>query len=194
MMKNSLIALLLSLPLSAAAADGKVVSEQVKIGAGKEIHVAMDKGQLAVVPSGSGTLTYRVEFVPERGRSLLKLLHIGNPSAADYERSSASFDAATGTLAIRTGEHLKAIVKIGVPVKQPLDLNLTVGAAEIGPLSGKVKAFVATGDLKYDASALAAGVCVSAALRLGEVRNSRDVDCKSVGTTLRGNLGTISVN
>lgn len=190
-MKKPLIALMLSLPLSAAAADHKIVSENVKIKPDQRIHVEMDKGALSVTPSSAGAMTYRVEFVRERRRWFF-----GNtvPTAHDLEDSSASFDAAKGVLTIRTGKRLKALVKIGVPAKQPLDVQLKVGTADIGPVSGKLEAFVETGVLTYDASALAAGVCVSASMKFGEVENDRDHNCKSVGAALHGQMGTISVN
>lgn len=190
-MNKPMIALLLSLTLPAAAAERKVVSENVKINAGERIQVEMDKGELSVTPSAAGAMTYTVEFVPERKRWFFGS---AVPTAQDLQVSTASFDAAKGVLTIRTGKRLKAIVKLEVPAKQELDVRLQVGTADIGPVSGKLEAFVDVGVLTYDASAMAAGVCVEASMGLGEVKNERDQNCKSVGAELRGRMGTISVN
>ncbi len=190
-MKMPMIALLLSLPLSAVATGGKIVSESVKIKPEQRIQVDMDQGALSVAPTAGGAMTFRVEFEAERhgwffGSSA--------PTARDLESSTASFDAAKGVLTIRTGRRLKAKVTIGVPAKQRLAVRLKLGTADIGPVTGKLDASVEVGDLSYDASALAAGVCVSASVKSGEVENERDHDCKSVGPVLRGGAGTISVN
>lgn len=190
-MKKPLIALLLSLPLSAAAFGSKIVSENVKIKPEQRIHVQMDKGALSVTTSAAGAMTYRVEFVRERRRWFFGSTV---PTAHDLEDSSASFDAEKGVLTIRTGKRLKAVVTVGVPAKQPLDVLLKVGTADIGPVTGKLDVSVEVGVLKYDASALASGVCVTASMKFGEVANDRDQNCKSVGAVLRGGTGTISVN
>lgn len=189
-MKKPLIALLLALPLSAAAGS-KTVSESVKVKPDQRISVQMDQGALSVKPSASGAMTYHVEFVRER-----RGWFFGStvPTAQDLESSTASFDAAKGQLTIRTGKRLKSVVTVEVPAKQPLDVQLKVGTAEIGRVTGKLDAFVDVGVLKYDASALASGVCVTATVKTGAVTNDRDRDCKSVGAVLRGGTGTISVN
>lgn len=192
-MRKSLIALALSLPLAVAAADGKAVSDRVKIDADRRIRVEMDKGSLTVTPSTTGYITYLVKFVPDETRPMFRFFGGVGPSPRDYDESSASFDALKGVLTIHTGSHLDAVVTIEVPVKQPLGLQLTTGEAKIGPVTGKLDAFIKDGILKYDASALAPGVCVKATINDGIVENNRDFKCESAGAVLHGHTGIISV-
>lgn len=192
-MLKPLIAVLLSLSLSAAAADGKTVSDSVKIGAGRKIRVEMDKGLVVVKSSAAGTLTYRVQFTAER-TGWRWFFGSTVPSARDYDASTAAFDAATGVLSVRSGRRVSAVLTVEVPAKQALDLQLAVGDAEIGPRSGKLDAFVGVGELEFDGSALPSGACVETALEAGSVENARDQRCKSVGATLHGRVGSIAVN
>ncbi len=191
-MRKPVIALLLSLPLLAAA-EGKVASDQVKIEADRRISVRMDTGYLTVSPSAAGVITYRVKFVPDETRSMFRFFGGVGPSQRDYDDCSAIFDAAKGTLTIRTGKHLDAVVTVEVPAQQPLDLNLADGEIKIGAVSGKLDAFINDGIIKYDASALAPGACVKAAINDGVVENKRDFPCETASATLHGHSGIISV-
>ena len=191
-MRKSLIALLLSVPVLALAADGKVVSDQIRIDASQKVRVAMDKGYLTVLPSADGALDYSVEFKPDETCSLFPWGKI-HPSEDDYRASSVSFDHDKGVLTIQTGKHLDAVVKLKVPVKQSLDVQLKTVAAKIGPLAGRLDAFIENGIVKYDASALAQAVCVDASINDGIVHNKRDFQCSAPGAALHGHSGIISV-
>lgn len=188
-MNKLLIAVVLSCPLSAHAIEGKA-----GIKPGQTVRIAVDQGELRVVSGASDSLSYQVEFVPEgRTWSFFGLFGKGSSSQA-CEGCSASYDAEKGDLRVHSGSRFRAVVKVGVPKDQRLDVQLAVGTADIGPLVGKIAARVDVGTLAYDASSLPVGVCVEAFVKIGAVSNARDVNCKSVGATLHTRTGTISVN
>ena len=193
-MKKFLIVLAMSSPLFARASDGKIVSEKVVIEPQQRIHIEMDKGTLTVVPSPSESMTYQVEFVlNQSGSGLFRIFDRKVPSAADCDKCTVAYSAEKG-LEIHSGDDFNAIAKIGVPVKQPLDMKLSGGRLDIGPLAGKIEALVRTGTLTYDASALPSDVCVDASVKSGSAHNRRDTNCRFIGVTLRTQTGKVSVN
>jgi hypothetical protein len=180
-------AMLSALMLSACAprkkAVSKFVSDKVSLKAGGWFRVVADKGIVEVVPIASGPITYEVEFRPDQGAA---------PSQKDYDDSSATFDAAEG-LTVRSGEHLGIRMKIGVPAGQPVQAQLESGALVIGRLTGKIDATLVTGELRYDARALPADICVTASANEGIVTNKRDFRCKPGDANLHVRTGTLEV-
>ena len=178
---------LVAMAFSAGAAQGqagaKDVSGQVELKAGAWFRVDGDKGHIEVYPIASGPVTYEVRFQADHGT---------RPSQQDYDDSSAVYDAAKG-LSIRTGKHLEMKVKIGVPAKQPVEVQLETGLVEIGQLTGKIEARVQTGELDYDARALPADVCVNASVNEGSVTNNRDFRCRTGEANLHVHTGTLEV-
>lgn len=190
-MRASFIALALTFPMSAAAE--KAVSERINLDAGRPVRVEMDKGRLIVTPSTAAVASYRVKFVPDETRPMFRFFGGVGPSQFDYDQSSAVYDAGKGTLKIRTGEHLDALVTLEVPSTQSLDMNLEHGELKLGAVAGKIVAFIKDGLLSYDASALAPNACVKATINDGIVKNKRDFPCESPSATLHGHTGIISV-
>lgn len=193
-MKKLSIALLLSCAvLSAGAVEGKILTQVVKnevvLKPGQKIAVASDSGKLTVSSSESDTFAYRVEFLPNKTGWLD---FSKGPTEKDYDECTAVYTP-EGGLKISTGKGLNAIVTVSVPAKNALDAQLSAGILTIGPRAGLVEAFVGDGILEYDASALGAGVCVTATINAGTVKNKRDFNCKSVGAVLHGHSGLITV-
>lgn len=189
-MKSSLLAALLLLPLSASA-EPKTVYNSAKLDLDKLVRLEMNQGYLTISPASGWNMTYKVEFVPDEGCKAL--FHRVCPSAQDYADSAATYDAASGDLAIHAGAHLDAVVTLEIPAQQPLTVHLHTGAAKIGALIGKLDAFVEDGILNYDSSALAAGVCVSARVDDGIADNKRAFKCAAPGAVLHARTGVISV-
>lgn len=184
-------ALLLSLPLCAQAVDGKavakLVSDRTGLKPGQELRVDMDRGRLVIAPGAGPELVYEVEFAPEKG-----LFGTKAPGPEAYEASTARFSAEKG-LEIRTGKGLGAVVKLSLPVAQPMRLALGAGKAELGRLTGVIDAVVGTGVLEYDGSALPEKACVDATVKTGVTKNDKR-DCRPATIKLHVKTGTVSVN
>ena len=133
-----------TLTLSASAAQVKpatnIISGKISLKSDEWFRVDGDKGRIVVFPIASGPATYEVEFQADRGTA---------PSQKDYDDSSASFSASKG-LIVRTGKHLGIRLKIGVPAKQPVQVQLKTCLIEIGPLTGRIDAKLETGEIDYD--------------------------------------------
>lgn len=193
-MKTLAIALLLSTGASSAcAAEGKIVPQavtnEVAMKPGQKIAVASDNGKLIVNASESETLTYRVEFIPNK----TGFLDFGaGPTQKDYDDCKATYTADQG-LKVQVGKGLNAVVTVNAPAKAALDAQLKSGILTISARAGKVEAFIGEGILEYDAAGLPAGVCVTASINAGTVSNKRDFNCASVGAVLHGHSGIITV-
>lgn len=196
-MKKLPIALLLStMAMSVGAVEGqavaKVFSQEAAVRAEQKIRVEVDRGELKVAPGEPGKLSYQVEWVPSHSRSFFKMFDKNAPTQKDYDACSASYSAEKG-LQIKTGERVNAVVTVGIPAGQPLDIQLEAGVLEVGKLTGKLSAALETGTMKYDGTGLPAGACVEASVKTGAVENKRDRGCKAVLVTLRTGTGTITV-
>ena len=166
-----------------AQAASTIVSDKVKLKPGEWFRIDGDKGSIEVFPISSGPITYSVEFRPDQGTS---------PSKKDYSDSTASYSAAKG-LTVRTGKHLGIQLKIGIPIQQPLQVQLETGRIVIGQLTGKIDAKLKTGEIDYDARALPVDVCVNASANEGSVTNNRDFRCKAGEANLHVHTGTVEV-
>ena len=188
-MKKLLIAMTLTWPLRAQALGGKILSDQAQLKSGTEVRIVVDSGRVIVLPSTSSLMTYQVEFVPSQSG----WFGPKSPTSESYENSGASYSQDKGTLTIHTGEHLNAQVKIYLPAAQPVDLMLMEGVADIGALTGRLKAFVQNGTLRYDSSALPKDSCVLTIARHGTASNTKESDCMEPDALLRVSNGYVSV-
>lgn len=191
-MKNKLIvALLASWPLAACAGHGKSLSHQVRLPADQKVRIVADRGEFEVVSGGDAALSYKVDFVSNGNSSWWGA---SEPTPEQLEKSQASFDETTGVLSIRTDEAITAKVRVTLPAKAPLKIEMGAGTLLIASRTGYVDARVDAGTLTYDASGLGKGVCVDARVKVGVITNERDSNCASTGASLAAKTGTITVN
>lgn len=174
----------------AAEAPSRVVEKAVPLKQGVKARVSVDKGQLTVTASKSGTLTYKVEFTPDSKPSWWS--RSSAPAQKDYDACAVEFDAKSG-LRVTTVKGISALVSIGVPEATALDAALSAGILKIGPRTGPVEGFIGSGILEFDASALPASVCVRASVNAGTVNNARDFNCETTAARLHGHSGIITV-
>lgn len=187
-----LVLLLSSCVLSASAVEGKVVAQIVKndapVKAGQKISIAIDKGELIASPGRPAELSYRVEFIADKKGGWFD--RSKGPTQKDFDECAATYTPEQG-LKVRTGKGLNAVVTVGVPAEQALDVQLGAGVVKLGKLNGVLGASVGAGTLEYDASALPREACVGATVGAGAVENPRN--CKPASVTLHVQTGTISV-
>lgn len=194
-MKNLPLALLISMgSLSAALAAGetagKIVSNEVVIKADQKLVFSSNKGNIKIGVSKNGTLSYKVEFVPDQKPSWWE--RGTPPSPRAYEDCKAEYTP-EGGLKITAADGIGAVVTVSVPDRQALDAQLSMGILAIAARTGKVDAFIGEGILEYDSAGLPAGFCVTASINAGTVKNNRDYNCANVGAVLHGHSGSITV-
>lgn len=168
----------------------RVVEGKAPGKAGRKIFVKINKGEVKISAAKAGEVSWRVEFSPDGAGSLLRL----GPAATqkDYDACNVEFDAEKG-LTVDAVKGVSAKITVAVPANESLDAQLGAGILDIGARPGPTNAFIDSGILEYDASALPAKVCVTASVNAGTVTNSRDFDCASVGATLHGHSGVVKV-
>lgn len=192
-MKNLPLALLISMvTLSALAAGeaGKVVSNEVAIKGDQKLVFSSNKGNIKIGVSKNGTVSYKVEFVPDQKPSWWERGSAPSPKA--FEDCTAEYTP-EGGLKVTTAEGIGAVVILNLPDRQPLDAQLSSGILAIAARTGKVDAFIGKGILEYDSAGLPAGFCVTASINAGTVKNTRDFNCANVGAVLHGHSGIITV-
>ena len=187
-MKKLLVAMTLLSPLQTRAFAAKIISDKTSLKSGAEVRIVVDQGRVIVIPTNSPALSYRVEFVPSQSGWFGPKA----PTSESYENSGASYNRDKETLTVRTGANLNAQVTVYVPAAQSVDFRLAQGVADIGALTGRLKAFVDSGILRYDSSALPEGSCVMAFARHGSAHNAKESDCMEPDALLRVANGYVS--
>lgn len=194
-MKNLPLALLFSMGLFSAAlaageTAGKVISNEITIKADQKLVFSSNKGNIKIGVSKNGTLSYKVEFVPDQKPSWWERGSAPSPKA--FEDCKAEYTP-EGGLKVTTAEGIGAVVTVNLPDRQALDAQLSAGILSIAARTGKVDAFIGEGILEYDSAGLPAGSCVTASVNAGTVSNNRDFNCTNVGAVLHGHSGIITV-
>lgn len=186
-MIKSLAAVLVLLPASSWALQGKSVSDHVALREGKEIRIVVDSGDLILEASSAPTLSYQVDFVSES----YGLFHSG-PSQKAYDRSDASYDREAGVLKIHADDGLVAKGRIYVPSQEALEVTIQNGKASISARPGKTSVEMDNGLLTFDASKVPAG-CFQTVVDNGWARGRSASSCAAPTAILHLKNGILTV-
>ncbi|OIO11276.1 MAG: hypothetical protein AUJ52_02185 [Elusimicrobia bacterium CG1_02_63_36] len=182
------VAMMMGSVQTGRAAALKSQSNSIAVDAGREIKIAVNRGELTIEAGSESAVSFAVGFKANQDGWFAR-----KPSEEEIKKSSVSFNSGDGVLAVFAGERLTARGTVTVPTGSALTLNVETGVLTIRPRSGRTDAYIETGIVTYDDGGSAGDSCVDAWVKIGVIEGASGKRCESPKASLRVETGTITI-